>query len=172
MRLPYSTPFSLNAPLDASAVSARLRSGVSRYRAATASRVKGSVHADRCVLKGPIPPFTRNSFARVLELRFYPSANGTELRGRFRLNWPVFYFMCFWFGSLLIATPVELVAAVSQQGLSVFMSEPERLVPVVLILMGLGMTEFGVRLSRSSEEKVVEFLHQALDQPQDICGIG
>ena len=127
---------------------------------------------DGCVLKGPIPFGMHNSFRRRLEIHFYPSALGTELRGRFRLSWPVFYFMCVWFGGLFVTTPIGLVALVAQRGLSALRSEPELLIPVVMILFGFVLVQTGVWLSRSSEKKVVEFLHQALDQPQDICGIG
>lgn len=159
MRLPYSNPFCLSTSLDAQTVSERLKSGLSRDGVPATSRVKGWVSADGCVLKGPIPDGMGNSFRRRLEIHFYPSTEGTELRGRFRLSWPAFYFMCFWFGFLLLSVPATALAMITQRDSS---NEPALIVFIALFVLGFGLTEFGVWMSRSSEEKVVEFLHEVL----------
>ena len=80
------------------------------------------------------------------------------------MSWPTFYFMCAWFGSLSMGVLATIVALVAQRDSS------DAGVPfgfVVLILFGWGMTKIGVWLSRSNEEKLVDFLHQTLDQPQN-----
>jgi hypothetical protein len=164
MRLPYSTAFCMNTRLDAQTISDRLRSGISNSKVARSSRIRGWVDADRWVLKGPVLFGTRNSFLRLLEIRLYPSAQGTELRGHFRLSWPTFYFMCAWFGSLSMGVLATIVALVTKRDSS------DAAVPfgfVILILFGWGMIKIGVWLSRSNEEKLVDFLHQTLDQLQN-----
>jgi hypothetical protein len=67
--------------------------------------------------------------------------------------------MCVWFGVLSIGTLAAIVALVAQHDSS------DAVAPfacVGMILFGWGMIKIGVQLSRSNEEKLVDFLQQTL----------